>query len=46
MDLTASLEPSANGRDGAGSGRWAPTPGYFSSCGADTSVDPADGARE
>ena len=31
------------GRGGAGSGRWARTFGYFSSCGADTSEDPAGG---
>ena len=37
---------SAGGRGGAGSGRWAPTPGYFSGGGADTSEDPAGGALE
>ena len=35
------------GRRGvARSGRWAPTPGYFSSDGVDTSIDPAGGALE
>ena len=43
MDLTASLEPSVGGRGGARSGRWAPTPGYFSSGAAGTSVDLASG---
>ena len=37
MDLIASLKPNEGGRGGAGSERWAPTPGYFSSDGADTS---------
>ena len=40
MDLTASLKPSAGGRGGVGSGRWAPTLGYFSRGGAGISEDP------
>ena len=34
----------ASGRGGARSGRWAPTPGYFSSGGVDTLEDLASGA--
>ena len=37
---------SVGGRGGARSGRWASTPGYFSSCGADTSEGLVGGALE
>ena len=37
---------SVGGRCGVGSGRWAPTPGYFSRGGASTSKDPAGRALE
>ena len=46
MDLNASPKPSAGGRGGAGSGRWAPTLGYFSRGGVGTSKDPVGGALE